>query len=151
MAGRRSGLCDDRSVRLIGNLIWLIFAGLWMAILYVFFGILLLIPIITIPFSLQSFKLASFALWPFGRTIVRRSDAGAPSTIGNVIWFVLAGIWLAIGHLITSIPLFISIIGIPLGIGNLKMIPISLTPFGREIVPIDSLGQGETGSVSIGS
>lgn len=139
---------EDHTVRLLGNLIWLVFAGIWMAILYIGAGLILLLPIITIPFSLQAFKLASFALWPFGRTIVPRQDAGAPSCIGNVLWLVLAGIWLAIGHLVTSVMLAITIIGIPLAIGNLKMIPISLTPFGHEIVPIDDLGQG---GVSIGT
>jgi uncharacterized membrane protein YccF (DUF307 family) len=78
-----------------------------------------------------------FALWPFGRTVVKRPDAGAPSLIGNILWLILAGWWLAIGHLVTGILLCITIIGIPLGMGNFKLIPISLWPFGREIVPIE--------------
>ena len=138
-------------MRLIGNVIWLVFAGIWMALAYLFAGLIMRILIITIPFGIQSFKLAAFALWPFGRTVVKRADAGVASGIGNIIWFVLAGWWLAIGHLLTSIPLFLSIIGIPLAIGNLKMIPISLLPFGREIVDIDALDASYSDAVTIGS
>jgi uncharacterized membrane protein YccF (DUF307 family) len=90
--------------------------------------------IITIPFGLAAFRIATFALWPFGRTIVRRPDAGAPSLIGNVVWFVFAGLWLALGHLATGIALCLTIIGIPLGLADFKLIPVSLTPLGRVIV-----------------
>ena len=70
-----------------------------------------------------------------GRDIVRRGDHGAASTVGNVVWFVLAGLWLAIGHALSGVALCLTIIGIPLGLANFKMIPISLSPLGREIVP----------------
>jgi uncharacterized membrane protein YccF (DUF307 family) len=124
-------------MRLIGNVLWFVLAGLWLAIGYLSAALLMFILIITIPFALQAVKLAVFALWPFGRTVVKRPDAGAPSLIGNILWLVLAGWWLALGHVITGILLCITIIGIPLGLGNFKMIPISLWPFGREIVPIE--------------
>jgi uncharacterized membrane protein YccF (DUF307 family) len=124
-------------VRLILNVIWLVLCGFWMALGYLFAALIMFILIITIPFALQAVKMASFAFWPFGRTLVRRPDSGAPSAIGNVIWFLLAGWWLALGHLITGVALCITIIGIPLGLANFKLIPVSLTPFGREIVPID--------------
>jgi uncharacterized membrane protein YccF (DUF307 family) len=88
--------------------------------------------IITIPFGIASLRIAAFCLWPFGRVIIRRPDAGAGSAIGNVIWVILAGWWLALGHLITGILLCITIIGIPLGLANFKLIPVSLTPFGRD-------------------
>ncbi len=97
-------------------------------------GVICCILIITIPFGIASFRMANYVLWPFGREVVRRPDAGAGSTIGNIIWFIVAGWWLVIEHIITAIPLFITIIGIPMGWANLKLIPISLTPFGREIV-----------------
>jgi uncharacterized membrane protein YccF (DUF307 family) len=84
---------------------------------------------------LAAFRIANFALWPFGRTIVRRSDAGTPSLIGNVIWIIVAGFWLAIGHVVTAIALALTIIGLPLAAANLKLIPVSLTPLGRVIVP----------------
>lgn len=124
-------------INLILNVLWLILAGVWMAIGYVIAAIICFVLIVTIPFGIASLRIAGFVLWPFGRTTVDREDAGAPSVIGNVIWFVFAGWWLALGHLITSIPLFVSIIGIPFGWANLKMIPISLAPLGREIVSTD--------------
>src|SRR6476619_4730228 len=124
-------------MRTLLNIIWLVLCGLWMAIAYVIFGIIACIFIITIPFGIASFRIAGFALWPFGRTMANKPDAGAPSFIGNVIWFLVAGLWLAIGHLVTGIALCITIIGISLGLANFKMIPISLAPLGKQIVPLD--------------
>jgi uncharacterized membrane protein YccF (DUF307 family) len=126
-------------VRVLLNIIWLLLAGLWMAIAYFIAGIVCCVLIITIPFGLASFRIAGYALWPFGRTAVRRSDAGVLSAIGNVIWLLVAGIWLAIGHIITGALLCVTIIGIPLGIASFKMVPISLLPLGRVIVPSDTL------------
>jgi uncharacterized membrane protein YccF (DUF307 family) len=122
-------------VRLILNLIWLILAGFWMAVGYAIAALICFILIITIPFGIASLRIAAFALWPFGKTLVRRPHAGVASGIGNVIWFVLCGWWLALGHLVTGIALCITIIGIPLGLANFKLIPVSLLPLGREIVP----------------
>ena len=121
-------------MRFILNLIWLVLAGFWLALLYVFFGILAFILIITIPFGFACFRIAGFALWPFGRRIVRQPEAGAPSLIGNVIWIVLFGWELALAHLVTGVMLCLSIIGIPLGLANFKLIPVSLMPLGTEIV-----------------
>jgi uncharacterized membrane protein YccF (DUF307 family) len=118
------------------NILWLVLSGLWMAIAYVLFGILACVLIITIPFGIASFRIARYALWPFGRTIVRRSDAGFASALGNLVWLIFGGIWLALGHIVSGILLCITIIGIPLGVANFKMVPISLTPLGRQIVPI---------------
>ncbi|MFD7405601.1 YccF domain-containing protein [Streptomyces sp. NPDC059866] len=122
---------------LLLNILWLIFCGIWMAIGYTVAALVCFILIVTIPFGIASLRIAGFVLWPFGRTTVERRDAGAPSFVGNVIWVIFAGWWLALGHLITSIPLFLSIIGIPFGWANLKLIPVSLMPLGREIVPTD--------------
>lgn len=124
-------------LRVILNIIWLLFGGLWLALGYLVAAVICFILIITIPFGIAALRTAGFALWPFGRTLERRADAGAASTIGNVLWFVLCGWWLAIGHLITGVAMCLTIIGIPLGIGSFKMIPISLTPLGREIVSVD--------------
>jgi uncharacterized membrane protein YccF (DUF307 family) len=125
-------------VRTLLNIIWLLLCGIWMALGYLLAGVVCCLLIITIPFGLASFRIATFALWPFGRTLVRRSDAGAPSVIGNVIWIVFAGIWLAIGHVLTAVALALTIIGIPLALANIKLIPVSLMPLGRVIVPIDT-------------
>jgi uncharacterized membrane protein YccF (DUF307 family) len=127
-------------MRLILNLIWLVLAGFWMALLYTIAALVCFLLIVTIPFGIASLRIAAFALWPFGRTVVRRPDAGMASGIGNVLWFLLCGWWLALGHLISGIALCLTIIGIPLGLANFKLIPVSLMPLGREIVPVDTLG-----------
>jgi uncharacterized membrane protein YccF (DUF307 family) len=121
-------------VKTILNIIWLVLSGFWLALGYVLFGVLACILIITIPFGIASFRIAGYALWPFGRTIIRRGDAGVWSAIGNIIWIIIAGLWLAIGHLVSGTLLCLTIIGIPFGIANFKMIPVSLVPLGREIV-----------------
>ena len=125
-------------MKTILNIIWLVLCGLWMAIGYALAGILCCILIITIPFGIASFRIANYALWPFGRTVVRDPRAGAASAIGNIIWLIFAGIWLAIGHVVTGIALCITIIGIPLGIASFKMVPVSLLPLGAQIVPSDA-------------
>lgn len=121
-------------MRTLLNLIWLLFGGLWLALGYVLAGIVACILIITIPFGVASFRMAGYALWPFGRSVVDKPGAGVGSGLGNVIWFVIAGIWLAIGHVTTAVAQAITIIGIPLAIANLKMIPVTCFPFGKEIV-----------------
>ncbi len=121
-------------MRALLNIIWLVLCGWWMAFLYALAGAVMCVLIITIPFGLQAFKLAGFMLWPFGRTVVRRPEAGAPSVVGNVLWVVLVGWELAIGHLVSAFLLGITIIGIPLALANLKLVPISLFPFGRRVV-----------------
>ncbi|MFD0689995.1 YccF domain-containing protein [Actinomadura fibrosa] len=122
-------------MRTLLNVIWLLFSGLWLAMGYAVAGIICFILIVTIPFGIASFRIALFTLWPFGNRVVRRADAGAGSCLGNAIWVVVAGWWLALGHLFTGIALCVTIIGIPFGIANFKLIPVSLLPLGREIVP----------------
>ena len=124
-------------MRLLLNIIWFVLAGLWMAIAYAIAALICFILIITIPFGIASLRIAVFALWPFGKTVVKRSDAGVASAIGNVIWFVFCGWWLAIGHLITGVLLCLTVIGIPLAVANFKLIPVSLLPMGRDIVGIE--------------
>jgi uncharacterized membrane protein YccF (DUF307 family) len=122
-------------MRFVLNLIWLVLCGLWLAIGYTLAGLICCVLIITIPFGLAAFRIAGYALWPFGRTIAPRRDAGVASLIGNVLWIVLAGWWLALAHLVTGVALCLTIIGIPLALANFKLIPISLTPLGVSIVP----------------
>jgi uncharacterized membrane protein YccF (DUF307 family) len=121
-------------MRTILNLIWLVLAGFWLAVGYVVAGLICCVLIITIPFGIASFRIAGYTLWPFGRTVVDRPGAGAPSVLGNLIWVIVAGWWLALGHLFSGIALCVTIIGIPLGLANFKLIPISLLPLGKEIV-----------------
>ena len=124
-------------MRTLLNILWLVLSGLWLAIGYLFVGVLLCVLIITIPFGVACFRLAAFVLWPFGRAVVRKTDAGAPSTIANVIWFVLAGIWMAIAHVALGVLLCLTIIGIPLGLGNFNLAAVALAPLGKEIVRAD--------------
>jgi uncharacterized membrane protein YccF (DUF307 family) len=137
-------------MRLLLNLIWLVFGGLLLALGYAVVALVMFILIITIPFGIAAGRMALFCLWPFGRTLVRRPEAGTGSLIGNVIWFILAGWWLALGHLVTGVLMCLTIIGIPLGLANFKLIPVSLRPFGREIVDIEQarrLGYASTVAV----
>jgi uncharacterized membrane protein YccF (DUF307 family) len=126
-------------VRTLLNVIWFVLAGFWLALGYALAGVICCVLIVTIPFGIASFRIANYVLWPFGRTVVDKPSAGAWSTLGNIVWVVVAGWWLALGHVLTAIPLFLSIIGIPLGIANLKLIPVSLLPLGKDIVPSDRL------------
>jgi uncharacterized membrane protein YccF (DUF307 family) len=127
-------------MKTILNLIWFIFGGFVLAVGYFLAGLVCCALIITIPWGIASFRIASYALWPFGRTVVdRRGRVGAASTLGNVIWLLVAGIWIAIGHVATAIAMASTIIGIPLAIANIKLIPVSLMPLGKEIVPTDRL------------
>jgi uncharacterized membrane protein YccF (DUF307 family) len=109
----------------------------WLAILYAFAAVICFVLIITIPFGVAALRIAGFALWPFGRTVIRRPDAGAASGIGNILWLLLCGWWLALGHLVTGVAQCLTILGIPLGLANFKLIPISLLPLGREVVSVD--------------
>ena len=129
-------------LRVILNVLWLLLGGLVLALGWLLAAVVMFILIITIPFGLQALKIAGFTLWPFGRTLLKRPDAGAASAIGNVIWFILAGWWLAIGHLVAAVALAITIVGIPLAAAHIKLIPISLVPFGREVVAIDEVEAG---------
>ena len=117
------------------NIIWLVLSGFWLAVGYTVAGIVCCILIVTIPWGIASFRMANYVLWPFGRQVVSKPDAGAFSFLGNVIWFVFAGLWLAICHILSGIALAITIIGIPLAIADFKMVPISLAPLGKEIIP----------------
>lgn len=120
------------------NIIWLLFGGLWLALGYIFFGVLACILIVTIPAGVASFRMASYALWPFGRSVVEHSGRGAVGAVSagvmNVIWFLIAGLWLAIGHIMTAAAQAVTIVGIPLAVANVKMIPVTCFPFGKDIV-----------------
>ena len=151
-ARRRRSLRPPRGspLRLILNIIWFVLCGLWMALGYLVAALICFILIITIPFGIAALRIGRFALWPFGKTVVERRDAGAASLIGNVLWILLCGWWLALGHLVTGVLLCLTIIGIPLGLANFKLIPVSLMPFGREIVSVDDAhARGLTANVEI--
>jgi uncharacterized membrane protein YccF (DUF307 family) len=122
-------------LRLALNLIWFVISGIWLALAYAVFGVVMCLLVVTIPFGVASFRIASFCLWPFGRSIVRDPGAGAPSLVGNVLWFVLAGVWIAIAHVVAGVGLCLTIIGIPFGWAHIKLALVALAPLGAEIRP----------------
>ena len=134
------------------NVIWVVFGGFWLCLEYLFVGVIALIPIITIPASFACFRIAGYVLWPFGRTVVRQPRAGAGSAALNSVWFLIAGLWLAIGHIITAAAMAITIIGIPLAVANLKLIPVTCFPFGKIVVSkrqAEMMGASPLGEVSL--
>jgi uncharacterized membrane protein YccF (DUF307 family) len=139
-------------MRLVGNVIWLVFGGLLLAVVYVIAGVVNCIFIITIPFGIASFRLAGYALWPFGRVVVDRSKDSATGVrlIGNIIWLVFGGLVLALGHLISALLCAITIIGIPFAIAHLRLAGLALMPLGKQIVSIDEARRaGETAAVGV--
>jgi uncharacterized membrane protein YccF (DUF307 family) len=126
-------------VRTIGNVLWLVLAGFWLAIGYAVAGLVAFVLIITIPFGIASFRLAGYVLWPFGRTVVWQRSAGFWSILGNVVWLVVVGWELAVAHLVAGALLCITVIGIPFGVACWKMVPLALLPLGRRVVPIDAV------------
>ncbi|MFT4127188.1 MAG: YccF domain-containing protein [Gordonia sp. (in: high G+C Gram-positive bacteria)] len=122
-------------MRTLLNVVWLVLCGFWMAFGYVVAGIICYLLIVTIPFGIASFRIANYALWPFGREVVRDPQAGSMSLLGSVLWLVFAGIWLAIGHIAAGVSFCVTIIDIPLGIASFKMVQVSLLPLGARIVP----------------
>jgi uncharacterized membrane protein YccF (DUF307 family) len=124
-------------VRFILNVLWFIFgSGLILAIGYGIAALICFALVVTIPFGVASLRLASYSLWPFGRTLVTKPSAGLGSGVANVLWVVLAGWWLALGHLTAGIAQCLTIIGIPFGIANFKLVPAAFWPLGREIVDL---------------
>lgn len=121
-------------MRTILNLIWLVLSGVWLFLGYMLAGIILCVLIVTIPWGIASFRIAGYALWPFGRQIIDKPRGGVGAFLGNIVWVILAGWWLAIGHIVSGIALCVTIIGIPMGIADFKMVPISLMPLGKDIV-----------------
>lgn len=124
-------------MRTIGNVLWFIFAGLGLFVGYVVAGVIACVLIVTIPFGVAAFRMAGYVVWPFGRTVITKPTAGVGSAIGNVVWLLLFGWWLALGHIVTGLLLMVTIIGIPFGVANWKMVPLALWPLGREVVPLE--------------
>ena len=121
-------------MRTLLNIIWVVFGGFWLFLGYIVFGLLACLLIITIPAGVASFRIAAYVLWPFGREVLPAPGAGVMSGISNIIWLLIAGLWLAIGHVVTAAMQAITIIGIPLAVANIKLIPVTCFPFGKQIV-----------------
>jgi len=122
-------------MKILGNIVWLVFGGIVIAIEYLIGSIALMITIVGIPFGLQTLKMASLALWPFGRdTRVDVRASGCLYILMNIIWLICGGIWIAISHAFFGLLLCITIIGIPFGMQHFKLAAIALNPFGRDII-----------------
>ncbi|BAU32972.1 YccF domain-containing protein [Microcella alkaliphila] len=121
-------------MRVILNVIWLILSGLWLFLGYALAALIMVVLIVTIPWGIAAWRIGVYSLWPFGKTVVDRPTAGVGSALGNIVWVVLAGWWLAIGHILSALVLAITIIGIPFAWANLKMVPVALLPLGKQIV-----------------
>lgn len=122
-------------MKILGNIIWLVFGGFAIFLEYILAGLALCVTIVGIPFGLQAFKLGVLALWPFGQKIEYMDYApGCLSTIMNILWLIIGGIWIALTHLLFGVLLFFTIIGIPWGKQHFKMVSLALTPFGRRLV-----------------
>lgn len=121
----------------IGNIIWLVFGGIIIALEYLISSCVLIVTIVGIPFGMQTLKLASLALWPFGRDIrPRENTSGCLYTLMNVIWILIGGIWISLSHIVFGLLFCITIIGIPFGMQHFKLAGLALTPFGKDIVNI---------------
>jgi uncharacterized membrane protein YccF (DUF307 family) len=121
-------------MKTIGNLLWLIVAGFWLALGYALAAVVMTLLVVTAPFGIASWRLATYVIWPFGRTVVARPGAGAASTLGNILWFILAGLWIAIGHVISGLLLCLTVVGIPFGVVSFRLAVLALAPLGKEVV-----------------
>ena len=129
MGGVKSGFLSA-----VLNIIWFLFSGLWLWLAYMLAGIICCVLIVTIPWGIASFRIANYVAWPFGRSVVEKPTSGLGALLGNIVWFIVAGWWLALAHITTAIALCLTIVGIPLAIANLKLIPVTLLPLGKQIV-----------------
>lgn len=137
-------------MRIVGNILWLLLGGLWLALGYVAAGLIAFAFIITIPFGIQAFKLASFTCWPFGRMMVPKAGGSTGlSTVANVVWLLAAGIWLALGHLFAAAVNAVTIIGLPFAVAHLKLAGACLAPFGKMIVPVGTGAPPPAGGIAV--
>jgi len=127
-------------LRLVLNILWLVLVGWASAVTFAVAALVMAILVVTIPFAVAAGRIALYTLWPFGRTVVRRPEAGVPSALGNVLWFVLAGVWIFLAHLAAAVAFCVTVIGIPFGIATFKIGLLALAPLGKEIVPTDRIG-----------
>ena len=135
--GTVAGGGHAEDMRLILNILWFIFgSGFVLAIGYGIAALICFALVVTIPFGIASLRLARYSLWPFGRTIVSRPEAGVATGLANILWVVLAGWWLALAHILAGVAQCVTIIGIPFGIANFKLVPAAFWPLGRHIVDL---------------
>ena len=120
-------------MKTLGNVLWFVLSGFWMAIAWLFYALVLFCTVVGIPFGIQCLKMAQFTVWPFGRTVVKSPDASPFGLLGNILWFI-PGLFLAFGYIVTGLFLCVTIVGIPFGIQSIKFSALALAPFGKEVV-----------------
>ncbi len=123
-------------MRTLLNIIWLVLSGFWLFLGWMLAALIMFVLIVTIPWGIAAARIGVYSLWPFGKRVVETPTSGVGALLGKVVWVVLAGWWVALSHIITAIPLAITIIGIPFAIANIKMVPVALLPLGKRIVDI---------------
>ena len=121
---------------LIGNILWFLLGGLWMGLEWLIMGLLFCLTIVGIPYGVACFRIAQFAFFPFGKTVVPSENAGACTFLLNLIWIIFAGLWLWISAVITGLFFCLTIIGIPFGIACFRIAKVSFAPLGKKVVPI---------------
>lgn len=127
-------------MRFLLNVLWFIFgSGFLLGIAYGIAALICFLLVVTIPFGVAAGRLAVYSLWPFGRTVVPKPGAGVASGLANILWVVLAGWWLALTHIVTGVAQCVTIIGIPFGIANFKLVPVAFWPLGQQVVDVDDL------------
>jgi len=129
-------------MRGILNVIWLLLGGIWLALAYALAGVIACLLVVTIPVGIASFRMARYVLWPFGSAVVPKPGAGAASGVMNVVWLLTCGWWLALGHIITALAQSLTVVGVAVAVVNLKLLPVTLMPFGKQIVDADRLAPG---------
>ncbi len=122
------------TLRTLLNLVWLVLHGWLLALAYALAGVVACVFVVTIPFGIAAFRLAGFVVWPFGRTTVRAPGAGVASAVGNLVWFLVAGWWLALVHLVAGIAFCLTVVGIPFGVASFKLAAVGLFPLGKRVV-----------------
>lgn len=123
-------------MRTLLNIIWLALSGFWLFLGWMLAALIMLVLIVTIPWGIAAARIGVYSLWPFGKTVVDSPTSGVGALLGNIVWVVLAGWWVALSHILTAIPLALTIIGIPFAIANIKVVPVALLPLGKQIVDI---------------
>lgn len=128
------------TLRLVLNILWLVLVGWASALTFAVAALVMAVLVVTFPFAVAAWRIALYTVWPFGRTVVGRPGAGVPSLLGNVLWFVLAGVWIFLSHVVAAVGLCLTVIGIPFGIATFRIGVLALAPLGKEVVPVDGLG-----------
>lgn len=132
-------------MKTLGNLLWLVLCGFWMALGWLFWALVLAVTVVGIPFARQCVKLANFSLWPFGRTIVKDPSATKLGVIGAILW-IIPGVLMAIGYVLSGALLCLTIIGIPFGVQSIKMAGLALQPFGKRVVSSNDMANFYAGT-----